>query len=104
MKIRLLSGAILLSGALGFFAFRSVADGNITGKVTPADGAASVVAYSGSDSVKANIQAGAFTLSVKPGTYKVMIDAIDPYKDETIDNVQVADGTPVDLGEIKLKQ
>jgi hypothetical protein len=41
---------------------------------------------------------------VKPGTYKVVVDAKEPYKDAAVDNVAVSDGAPADVGTIKLQK
>jgi hypothetical protein len=104
MKRLLLTGGIALSGLIGLVAFRGTEQASITGKVTPADGATAVWAVNGTDSTTANIVNGAFSLGVKAGTYKVIVDAKDPYKDVALDNIEVKDGAPVDVGEIKLQQ
>lgn len=74
----------------------------ITGKVNPADGANSVWAIGGKDTVKGTINTGAFSLSVKTGTYRLLIDAKDPYKDVVLENLEVKD-QPLDVGEIILQ-
>ena len=102
MKKKLLSVGIIAASVAGLFAF-STTQSAITGKVTPADGAQSVWAVSTTDSAKGTITSGAFSLQVKPGTYKVIIDATDPYKDVTLDNIEVKD-QPVDVGEITLQK
>jgi hypothetical protein len=104
MKRVLLSCGIVLSGITGLYAFRSVDQSSITGKVTPGDAATAVWAVSGTDSVTANVVNGAFSLSVKDGTYKVIVDAKEPYKDASVDNVAVSGGAPVDVGTIKLQK
>jgi hypothetical protein len=92
---------ILLAAAL--FAFTTFQGGSIKGKVIPADGASQVWAISNADTLKAAISQGNFEITrAKAGTYKVYIDAIDPYKDVVKDGVQVNDGGTVDLGEIQL--
>ena len=104
MKRLLLASGIVLSGITGLYAFRSVDQSSITGKVSPADQAEAVWAISGTDSVTANVVSGAFSLAVKAGTYKVVVDAKEPYKDASLENVTVADGAPTDVGEIKLQK
>ncbi|MGC4037118.1 MAG: carboxypeptidase regulatory-like domain-containing protein [Chitinophagaceae bacterium] len=104
MKRVLLACGIVISGITGLYAFRTIDQGSITGKVSPADQANAVWAVSGADSVTANVVNGAFSLSVKAGTYKVIVDAKEPYKDASVDNVTVADGSPIDVGEIKLQK
>ena len=103
MKRNLLSCGMIAAIAAGVFAFTGPEQGSITGKITPADGAEAIWAISGSDSAKGTVTSGTFSLAVKGGTYKVIIDAKDPYKDVTMDNIEVKD-QPVDLGEIVLQQ
>lgn len=102
MKKSFLSCGIIAAVAATVVAFTEP-QGSITGKVTPADGADAVWAISGSDSTKGTITSGTFSLAVKGGTYKVIVDAKDPYKDVTFDNIEVKD-QPVDIGEVVLQQ
>jgi hypothetical protein len=104
MKRLLLAGGIAFSAITGLYAFRTVEQSSITGKVTPADQANAVWAVSGTDSVTANVVNGAFSLAVKAGTYKIVVDAKEPYKDASLENVAVSDGAPTDVGEIKLQK
>lgn len=104
MKKKFILPAIVTAIIVCSFAFRSEDPLFITGKITPADGATAVWAISGTDSTKALLENGTFALSVKPGTYTVMIDAADPYKDVTKKNITVSEKKPKDLGEIKLKK
>jgi hypothetical protein len=101
MKKYILTAAV----GLGMFAvipgFRTNSS-SITGRVSPVDAAESVWAISGSDSVRGVPSAGAFTLSVKAGTYKVVVDAKDPYKDILLENVMVKDDEPANVGELVL--
>lgn len=103
MKRSILSCGIIAAAAAGVLSFTSPEQGSITGKITPADGAEAVWAISGSDSAKGTVTSGTFSLAVKGGTYKVIVDAKDPYKDVTFDNVEVKD-QPVDIGEVVLQQ
>ena len=89
----------------GLFAFTSFQGGSIKGKVTPADGASQVWALSATDTLKAMINQGSFEIqNVNTGTYKVYIDAVEPYKDVIKEGVQVTDGGTTDLGEISLQK
>ncbi len=98
----MLSFGIVLTAAAGLFAFTNLQSG-ITGKITPAEGAESVWAISGTDTVKGTLTADAFSIAVKPGTYKVVVDAKEPYKDAVVENLEVKDQT-LDIGEIQLQQ
>jgi hypothetical protein len=85
------------------FAFIAFAHGTIKGKIIPADGASQVWAISASDTLKAAISQGSFQIyNVTKGTYKVYIDAKDPYKDVVKEGVHVVEDGTVDLGEIQL--
>lgn len=91
--------------SIGLFAFGSIKQGGIQGKVTPAEGAKEVVAVAGTDTLRSQISNGVFVFSnVKKGTYTVWIKANAPYKDASVENVAVADSATTDLGELKLQQ
>src|SRR4030095_5213879 len=94
---------IILLAVLAVKAFYSH-ETSITGKISPVDGANIAWAISSKDSATSNIVNGSFTLPVKPGTYKVMIDALEPYKDATVENVVVKEGQTADVGEIILQR
>lgn len=104
MKRFFLASGILLSGMAGLYAFRPLEQSSITGKVSPADQATSVWAISGTDSTTANVINGAFSLTAKAGTYKIVVDAKEPYKDASLDGIVVNDGAATDVGEIKLQK
>jgi hypothetical protein len=90
-----------LAGLLAFSQTQSV----ITGNIVPADGAESVWAFSGTDSARAVIlNTGIFSLTVKPGIYKLVIDGKTPYKDVILENVDVKQGRPLDVGQIILQR
>ncbi|SFO66743.1 hypothetical protein SAMN05428949_6062 [Chitinophaga sp. YR627] len=103
MKTTKFSLSALVAMVIGALAFNSFDGGTISGKVTPVDGATEVWAISGMDTLKAPVTDGAFSVqSAKAGSYTVIIDAKDPYKDATLKDVKVEDGKVTDLGEIKL--
>jgi hypothetical protein len=76
----------------------------LTGRVTPVDGANSAWAISGKDSATSNIVNGIFSFTIKPGIYKVTVDAVEPYKDAVLENINVKDGQTLDVGEIVLQK
>lgn len=83
----------------------AVEGGSISGKITPADGAAEVEADNGTDKLKGAISQGAFTIpAAKAGAYTITILGKSPYKNAVIKDVKVEDGKATDLGEIKLEQ
>ena len=102
-RVSIISGGVVIAG-LALLSFTSLEQSAITGKVVPAEGAEKVWAMSATDTIQANVTNGMFTMEAPAGTYKVTIDAKEPYKDVTLENVNVAEGQPSDLGEIKLEQ
>lgn len=95
----------IVAAATGLFAFTAIQAGSVKGTVSPADGAVRAWALSGTDTLKATIDKGAFEITgAKAGTYRVIIEAKPPYKNAAKDGVTVVDGQPTDIGEIKLEQ
>jgi len=95
----------MLALVAGLFAFNNYEGGSIKGRVLPADGASQVWAMSATDTVKSEIAQGVFELiNVKAGTYRVMIDANEPFKDAVRDGIIVSEGSNIDLGEIQLEK
>lgn len=105
MKSIKLSLVALSIATAGLFAFKAVQTGSIKGTVSPADGATRAWALSGTDTLKAAIDKGAFEITgAKAGSYRLIIEAKPPYKNAAKDGITVADGQPTDVGEIKLEQ
>ena len=89
----------------GMFAFKGIDGGSIKGVVTPAEGAKTAWALSSTDTLKAAITNGTFEIAnAKPGSYKVIIEANAPYKNQAKEGITVSDGQPTDIGEIKLEK
>jgi len=105
MKNARISLMAIAIAAAGLFAFSEVKTGSIKGMVNPADGAIRAWALSSTDTVRADVNKGTFTITdCKPGTYRVIIEAKPPYKNQAKDGVTVTDGQATDVGEIKLEQ
>ena len=105
MKRASLNFLVAVGISVGLFAFGSIKQGGIQGKVTPAEGAKEVLAVTGSDTLRSQMSNGAFVFSnVKKGTYTVWVKANAPYKDASVENVAVTDSATTDIGEIKLQQ
>ena len=95
---------IILFVILALSAFQNKDQTSIIGRVNPIDGANSAWAIGGRDSATSNIVNGAFSFAIKPGIYKVVVDAIEPYKDAVLENISVKEGQTVDVGEIVLQR
>jgi hypothetical protein len=104
MKRFILICLIVISGVLCMYAFRNKPQTAIIGRVNPIGGANVAWAVSGLDSVTTNIVNGAFSFAAKPGIYKVVIDAVAPYKDAILENISVKEGQTVDVGEVVLQR
>jgi hypothetical protein len=97
--------ALGLVVASGLFAFTAFKNGAIKGTVSPSASATAAMGISGMDTVKALINNGAFVLNeLKPGTYKLVIEAMPPYKNFEKEGVVVADDKATDVGEIALQK
>jgi hypothetical protein len=89
----------------GLFAFRGTFVGSIKGIVVPTDGASAAWAVSATDTFKTSVIQGAFEIAgVKPGTYRVLIQAVAPYKSTFKENVLVAEGVAADAGTFLLNK
>jgi hypothetical protein len=86
-------------------AFKIQNDGAIQGKVIPPEGVQLVVAIAGRDTISAQVNSGSFMLAkLKPGTYTVWLKGVAPFRDTSIVNVAVIEGTTTDVGEVRLAQ
>jgi hypothetical protein len=106
MKITKLSLVVAGIAIVSLLGFKAITNGSVKGRVSPADAAVRVWIISATDTLKAPVEMGTFTVGdVKPGTYKVVIEAKPPYKNGVKDGITIGDdATPVDVGEIKLSQ
>jgi len=76
----------------------------ISGSVLPADGTESIWAIGARDSARAVIlNTGAFSITVRSGAYKLVVDAKVPYKDLVLD-LDVKADQPLDVGQIVLQK
>jgi hypothetical protein len=102
-KITVLAASLAMVFAL--FSFSAFKNGSIKGTVSPSASATSVYIVSGMDTMRTNIQNGAFEIGeVKPSTYKLVIEAIAPYKNFQKEGVVVNEKKATDVGEITLQQ
>jgi hypothetical protein len=105
MKASRFTIVALIVIATSLFAFTQLQTGSIKGIVSPSDGAVRAWAETMSDTLKADIVNGSYEIiNVKPGTYRVIIEAKPPYRNAAKENVIVVDGHATDAGEIKLEK
>jgi hypothetical protein len=104
MKKGFVIAAFLVSILVCLFAF-SFKQSTIIGRINPVDGAELLWAIhtNNVDSVKATTASdGRFSITVKPGTYRIVVIAKPPYKNAAVENVLAREGETADTGEITL--
>ncbi len=102
MKLSVLALGVFTASLL---AFKDTETGSIKGSVNPADGATKAWALSATDTAKSDILNGAFEIAnLKPGDYRLIIEAKAPYKNQAIEVVSVKDAQPTDVGVITLEK
>ena len=84
--------------------FASMDRSGIQGTIDPPEGAKRIWAVSGKDSVSIIPAPGSFIMDVKPGSWKLVVEAVLPYKNVERDAVLVVEGELTDVGLIKLSQ
>jgi hypothetical protein len=105
MKGARITSAIFATLATGLFAFEILVGGSVKGSITPITGGIKCWAISQTDTLQTNILNGAFEMNnMKPGTYRIAIEAIPPYKNAVREGIEVRNGEVTDIGEIKLQQ
>ena len=94
---------IITSVTIGFVARNDYQSG-IHGTIEPADGALKVWAINGNDSLGAIPVSGKFSISVKPGTWGLLLEGNAPYKNTSVNSVLVLDNQSTDVGVIRMNQ
>jgi Polysaccharide lyase family 4, domain II len=95
----------LLIIASSLFAFTFLSGGAVKGTVSPANAALKATAVSDSNVFETNVINGSFQIkNIKPGIYKIIIDASLPYKKTVKDGIEVREGQTTDIGEIRLQE
>jgi hypothetical protein len=97
-----LLATVLTVAALHAYRFLQVS--SISGKVIPPDAVDFVWAINGSDTLRTTTTTGSFAFTLRPGTWKVIVDGKDTYKDAILEKVEVKEGKNTDVGEIRLQQ
>src|SRR5688572_4077604 len=96
--------ALVIAVVCVLHAFKAAQKSGISGRITPAESGQTVWAIQGSDSLSLVPTGGSFLIEAKPGLYKIIVDAKEPYKDVMLENIEVTNGKTTDVGEIKLTQ
>jgi hypothetical protein len=98
--------SVVIGGPLSFNSQDDIfaQESSLTGRVSPVDAAEMIWVIGGKDSLKTWVVSGIFSLKVKPGNYKLLVDAKQPYKDVLLDNLEIKLNQALDIGEIILQQ
>lgn len=84
---------------------KKIVTGTIEGAIEPAESAKRVWAISSAaDSAQSAPAMGKFSIPVKAGTWKIIVEAAAPYKDAVVDNLVVEEGKSTNVGVITLSQ
>ena len=104
MKTKGFDFVLLLAAVFVLTAFTFQIGGAIEGRVVPSEKALKAFAISGKDTSICNVIAGTFQLAqLKPGTYQLVIEAIEPYTHKFMKDIQVRNGEITNVGEIQLQ-
>ena len=101
MKNTLATLIAIIIAVASLHAFRAMQHASVTGSIQPSYGAKTIWAIQGNDTTKIFSDNGAFTCNLKPGTWKLRIDARSPLKDRDVE-VLVQDRQNTDIGVITL--
>jgi hypothetical protein len=77
---------------------------SIAGKISPAEAAEVVLIVHARDTLKTPIMWGSFSQQVRPGKYKLIINARPPYKNALLGNLEVKENHVLDVGELILQK
>ena len=103
MKISRVGLVMMGIGMAGLFAFSGMNSGSVKGTVSPASAGINAWIISATDTLKVPVENGSFEIAnVKPGTYKIVIEAKPPFRNAAKDDIAVGNGQVIDVGEIKL--
>ena len=84
-------------------AFKTQYTGAMQGTILPLEGIQEIMVIAGPDTIKVTHANGAFLLkNLPPKTYTLMVKAIPPYLDYTLNDIAVIDSATTDIGQIKL--
>lgn len=91
--------------SLAAFSGHPLQDTGVTGKVVPSEGVERIWAAQANETVAGVAgTTGDFIIKAKPGTWRVVVDAKEPYQDVIFERVVVNDGKTTHLGDINLQQ
>jgi len=107
MSNRLFTSCLLLTTGLALAtAFTRPFAGTVTGNVNPPEGASRAWIFSATDTLMAPVEnSGHFQISpVKPGHYRLMLEAKPPYRNNVKEGILVVDGMPTNVGTIEMQK
>lgn len=91
--------------SLAAFSEQGRQETGISGKVIPPEGVEKIWAIQGTEQIQGvPSTTGEFVIKARTGTWRVVVDAKEPYKDVSFDRVAVQEGQTTSLGDINLQQ
>jgi hypothetical protein len=103
MQKTVLTLLITIAVVVCLHAFKAYQQPVISGRVFPKDAAAKVIVVNGTDSLTGRTDRdGKFSVNVKPGTWKLIIQGKQPYKDRIMEKVLAKEGGGSDIALIPL--
>ncbi|MBS1914883.1 MAG: carboxypeptidase regulatory-like domain-containing protein [Bacteroidetes bacterium] len=88
----------------GLHAAKIMHSASVKGVVVQDEKIKNIWAIQGSDTTQVNpLEDGYFNVSLKPGTWKIIIQSKEGFKNTILNNIQAIEGKNIDLGEINLQ-
>ncbi|MBS1563648.1 MAG: hypothetical protein JST39_04630 [Bacteroidetes bacterium] len=83
-----------------------VINGAVTGNINPSDAALRAWLFSDRDTLMAQVEtSGHFQISqVKPGSYRLLVEAKPPYRNNVREGIVVTEGAPTNIGTIDMQK
>lgn len=92
----------MVAGLLGLTIMRT---SPVKGTISPSNAGIRAWLFSRTDTLSGSIAQGAFQIDqVKPGNYRLMIEAAPPFRNLIVDGVVVVEGQPTDVGVLTMVQ
>lgn len=105
MKKTVLTLFIVILAVVFLHAFRAFQQPVISGSIYPKEAVKQIVAVNGNDSVIGlPDKTGLFAVNVKPGTWKLVVEAKQPYKTVVMESVKAREGEGTNVSVITLRQ
>ena len=104
MRNAIVQLVLVIIGVSSIHAVKLLQTSSFHVRMSPANGAERVWAIQGKDSIEmTNVNGEFFLRSIKPGQWRVSVEAVEPFKDVQFNVGDIKPGFDRDLGEIHLQ-